>query len=226
MPTVVITGANRGIGLEFARRFAADRWQVHAAVRDPDRATELKALDGDVTVHPVDVTSDSQVRDFADGLGGAPVDILINNAGVIGPRGQTLDDMDFGAWVEVLRVNALSPVRVLGALLPNLEAGGRKLVVNITSRMGSIGASGGGSYIYRSSKAALNAAMHNIALDLDGRGLTIVMVHPGWVSTDMGGASAPVTPQESVAGILKLVDGLGPANSGRFFDYQGEPIPW
>jgi NAD(P)-dependent dehydrogenase (short-subunit alcohol dehydrogenase family) len=224
-PTVVITGANRGIGLEFARRFAADGWRVHAAVRDPARAADLKALDGDVTIHQVDVTSDSQVRDFADSLGGAPVDILINNAGVMGPRGLTLEDMDFGAWVEVLRVNALSPVRVLGALLPNLEAGGRKLVVNITSRMGSIGASGGGSYIYRSSKAALNAAMRNIALDLDGR-LTIIMFHPGWVSTDMGGAGAPVTPQESVAGMLALIDGFGPADSGRFLDYQGEAIPW
>lgn len=226
MPTVVITGANRGIGLEFARRFAADRWQVHAAVRDPDTAGDLDALDGEVVVHPVDVTSDLQVREFADSLSGAPVDLLINNAGVIGPRGLTLDDMDFGAWVEVMRVNALSPVRMLGALLPNLEAGGRKMVVNLTSRMGSIGEAGGGSYLYRSSKAALNAAMKNIALDLAARGITIVMVHPGWVSTDMGGSSAPVTPKESVAGILSLIDSLGPGDTGRFFDYRGEPIPW
>lgn len=225
-PTVVITGANRGIGLEFARRFGADRWRVHAAVRDPDSAEDLKALDGDVVVHPVDVTSDLQVREFADSLAGAPVDLLINNAGIIGPRGLTLDDMDFGAWVEVLRVNVLSPVRMLGALLPNLEAGGRKMVVNITSRMGSIGTAGGGSYVYRSSKAALNAAMKNIALDLADRGLTVVMIHPGWVSTDMGGASAPVTPEDSVTGMLSLIDSLGPSDTGRFFDYQGETIPW
>ncbi len=226
MPTVVITGASRGLGLEFARRFAADGWRVHAAVRDPAKAKDLQSLKGDVAVHPVDVTSDLQVREFADGLDGAPVDLLINNAGITGPRGLTLEDMDFGAWVEVMRVNALSPVRMLGALLPNLEAGDRKMVVNVTSRMGSIGAAGGGSYLYRSSKAALNAAMRNIALDLAGKGITIVMVHPGWVSTDMGGKSAPVTPKASVAGMLALIDRIDPGQSGGFFDYQGEPIPW
>lgn len=226
VPTAVVTGANRGIGLAFARRLAADGWRVHALARDPARAADLAALRGDVAVHAVDVTSDSQVRDFADGLAGAPIDLLVNNAGIIGPRGLTLEDMDYGAWVEVMRVNALSPVRLLGALLPNLEAGRRKLVVNVTSRMGSIEAAGGGSYLYRSSKAALNAAMRNIALDLAGRGITIVMVHPGWVSTDMGGASAPVTPTDSVAGMMRLIERLTPADSGCFFDYRGAAIPW
>lgn len=226
VPTVVITGANRGIGLAFARRFAGDGWRVHAAVRDPARAADLRALPGDVAVHPVDVTSDAQVAALADALGGAPVDLLINNAGIGGPRGLTLDTMDFDAWGEVLRVNALAPVRVLGALLPNLEAGRRKLVVNISSRMGSIEAAGGGGYLYRSSKAALNAAMRNIALDLAGRGLTIIMVHPGWVATDMGGAGAPVSPEDSVAGMLALIDRLTPGDNGRFFDYRGETIPW
>jgi NAD(P)-dependent dehydrogenase (short-subunit alcohol dehydrogenase family) len=226
MPTVLITGANRGIGLEFARQYAADGWRVHAACRDPGKAAELKAVKGDVRPHALDVTDEAQIGALAKALAGEPIDILINNAGVRG-LGDSFGSTEVAGWLETLRVNAVAPIRVSEGLISNLERGQRKLIVNITSRLGSIAEnSSGGSYAYRSSKAALNMAAKSMSVDLKGRGITVVVFHPGWVQTDMGGSGAPVTPPESVAGMRAKIAKLTAADSGHFFNYTGQPIPW
>jgi NAD(P)-dependent dehydrogenase (short-subunit alcohol dehydrogenase family) len=226
MPTVLVTGANRGIGLEFVRQYAAEGWRVHAACRDPGKAAELKGIKGDVRLHALDVTDDKQIAALAKSLVGEPIDILVNNAGVRG-LGDSFGSTEVAGWLETLRVNAIAPIRVSEGLISNLERGQRKLIVNITSRLGSIAEnSSGGSYAYRSSKAALNMAAKSMSVDLRGRGITVVVFHPGWVQTDMGGSGAPVTPTESVSGMRAKIATLTAADSGSFFNYNGQPISW
>lgn len=225
MPTVLITGAARGLGLEFARQYAADGWTVHACARDPDAAA-LAAIGGDVHRHRLDVTSAQDAADLAAALKGTPIDILINNAGIYGQRGDDWSATDYDVWAETLAVNVLSPFRVAAALMDNVAASDKRMIANISSRMGSITEGGGGAYVYKSSKAALNAAMVNLAQDVAGKGVTILCLHPGWVQTDMGGASASLTPVESVTGVRKVLAGAGPGDSGRFLNYDGSEIPW
>jgi len=226
MPTALITGCNRGIGLEFVRQYAADGWRVLATCRDPGGARELAAIFGDVKIHALDVTDADQVAALAKSLAGEPVDLLINNAGVGGP------DDEFGktpanAWLEVLRVNAIAPLHVAEQFIGNLESGARKLIVNITSRMGSIADNNsGGSYIYRTSKAALNMVAKSMAQDLKARRMIVVVFHPGWVKTDMGGPHALIPPKTSVAGMRAKIAALTPADSGKFFNYDGQRLPW
>ena len=226
MPTVLITGANRGIGLEFVRSFAADGWRVHAGCRIPEKAKKLKAIAGDVTCHHADVTDGLQVANFARDLSDEPIDLLINHAGVYGPRGGS-GKIDFDAWGEVFEVNTIAPLRVAKRFLEQVSKSERKQIVNISSRMGSIAENtGGGEYIYRSSKAALNMVVKSLSIDLAGRGITVVAFHPGWVQTDMGGPGAAITPEESVAGMRRVIESLTPANTGRFFAYDSSDIPW
>lgn len=226
MPTVMITGSNRGIGLEFVRQYAGEGWRVLATCRTPRNAKELSAIAGDVTVHALDVADDYQVAALAKTLVDEPIDILINNAGV------NVEEDSFGRtpandWLELLRVNTIAPLHVAEQFIGHLEKGQRRLIVNISSRMGSIADnSGGGSYIYRSSKAALNMVAKSMAQDLKPRRMTVVVFHPGWVKTDMGGRNATVTPKASVAGMRAKIAQLTPADSGRFFNYDGQPIPW
>ncbi|MFQ5783972.1 MAG: SDR family oxidoreductase [Alphaproteobacteria bacterium] len=231
MPSILITGANRGLGLEFARQYAAAGWRVHASCRDPERAETLAALaadaDGRVTLHRLDVADPAQIAALADGLRGATIDLLLNNAGVYGGERKTLGDIDYERWVETLGINALAPLRVSEALLEQVARGDRRQLVFISSRMGSMAENTeGGSYVYRSSKAALNAVVRSLACDLAGRGFTVVCFHPGWVATDMGSARAPLTPAASVAGMRAVIERLTPADNGGFFNYDGTKVPW
>lgn len=226
MPSVLITGANRGIGLEFARQYAADGWRVFATCRDPDAAGELRAVSGDISVHRLNVIDAGQIAALAGELAGEAIDLLINNAGISGRGGSAFGRIDYGVWEDTMRVNALAPALVTEAFAPHLERGDRKCVVAISSRLGSISEMGGGYLIYGTSKAALNAAMKTLAADLRGRGITVAVLHPGWVATDMGGAGAPVSAEASVAAMRGIIAGLGPSDSGRFFDYGGDEIPW
>lgn len=225
MPTVLVTGANRGIGLEFVRSFAADGWRVHACARNVEKAKEVRALEGDIACHKLDVTNGLKVASLARSMTEEPVDVLINNAGLRGPK-SGFGDTDYEAWASVLQVNTLAPLRMVERFAKLIERSERKLVVNISSILGSISESGGGDYIYRSSKAALNMVTKTLASDLEGRGVTVVCFHPGWVRTDMGGSSADITPQDSVAGMRKSIEGLGAADSGKFFNYDGTPLQW
>ncbi len=226
MPTTLITGANRGIGLTFTRSFAKDGWSVHACCRNPDKAKELKAVKGSVAVHRLDVTDGLQVASLARELSDTPIDILINNAGRYGPR-KGFGETDYDDWLEVLKINTLAPMRLVERFVEHVARSDRKLIVNLSSTLGSIANNNsGGSYIYRSSKAALNMVIKGLSVDLEPRGITIVAFHPGWVRTDMGGPEATVDPEVSVAGMRKVIDRFGPQDSGGFFSYDGSHLPW
>jgi NAD(P)-dependent dehydrogenase (short-subunit alcohol dehydrogenase family) len=231
MATVLITGANRGLGLEFSRQYAGDGWQVVAASRHPSGPRELQALanaSGDkVRLVALDVTDGASVRKAAQELHGTAIDLLINNAGTAGVQGQTTGKVDYENWRRVLDVNTLGPVRVVEAFLDLVARSDRRVMVTITSNMGSLtDNTSGGSIAYRTSKAAVNMAMRSIAADLARRGITCVVINPGWVKTDMGGAGAPLTAEESVAGMRQLIARLTQGDSGKFFNYDGREHPW
>jgi NAD(P)-dependent dehydrogenase (short-subunit alcohol dehydrogenase family) len=226
MPTALITGAGRGIGLELARQYLADGWRVHGTVRSDAAAAGLNGLTGDVHAHVMDVTRQEDVDRIAAALSGEPIDLLINNAGIYGPRGLSPQEMDYDAWAEVFQVNTLAPFRVSAAFTPHVARSDRRLIMCVSSRQGSIELADGGLYIYGSSKAALNAAMRHLAFDLRGQGVSVVVMHPGWVRTDMGRDVAPLSTEESVTGMRNVIDGLGLEDTGRFFNYDGSEIPW
>lgn len=222
--SVLLTGSNRGIGLEFARQLAARGDRVVATCRDPESAHELVELD--VEVERLDVSDADDVARIADLFSDRPLDLLLNNAG-IGVRHRGLGELDYEQIETFFRVNAMAPLRLAEALLPALRRGDERLIVSLTSRMGSIADnSSGGSYAYRASKAALNMITRSLAIDLRDEGFRCVVLHPGWVQTAMGGGSAPVTTEESVRGMLKVIDGLDDEETGSFFDFTGETLPW
>ena len=225
MPVVLVTGANRGIGLEFARQYLVDGWRVIATVRDPKRADALRSLPGKAEIHALDVTDLAATARLGEKLRQDAIDVVIANAGVTGPRDMAVREIDAAAWGEVFRVNTMAPLALAGAFAEALGRGGQKKAVAISSRLGSIGENNdGGMYVYRSSKAALNAVWRSFALD--NPGLIAAVLHPGWVRTDMGGEAAPIAPPESVAGMRRVIAGLARQDSGRFFSYDGTPLPW
>ncbi len=220
MATACITGANRGIGLELARRLAERGDEVIAACRTT--SDELAGLQVEV-VEGVDVTDDAAVARFADTLGDRGIDLLINNAGIL--ASESLNHLDFDSIRRQLEVNALGPLRVTAALRPNLGRGSK--VALITSRMGSIeDNSSGGSYGYRMSKAALNMAGRSLARDLEGAGVAVIILHPGFVRTRMTGGQGNLDPSESARGLLERIDQLTLATTGSFWHANGEPLPW
>lgn len=226
-PTVLITGASRGLGLEFARQYASQGWRVIATCRQPKTAKALAALKGDVRMRVLDVTDPVQVRSLARALKSEAIDLLISNAGIYGPRKQSFGQVDIEAWHQVFHTNVMGPMMIAEALADHVARGERKTIVALTSMMGSISENqSGGSYIYRSSKAALNMVMKGLSLTLKPRKITVVMLHPGWVRTDMGGASAHLGVEESVTAMRRVISGLKPADNGRFFNYDGREISW
>jgi NAD(P)-dependent dehydrogenase (short-subunit alcohol dehydrogenase family) len=228
--TFLITGANRGIGLELTRQAVAREDHVIATCRRPDDAGALRELRGrhpeSIEVHELDVASDGSVATLVATLGDRAIDVLINNAGIYGGDAQTLTDTDYAAWSETLAVNTLAPFRVTAALLPALRRSHRPRVLTVSSEMGSLAGKSTGAYAYRSSKAAVNKVMQVLAEELRNEGIAVILAHPGWVSTDMGGCSAPVSPQESAGGLLALVDRMTLEDSGRFLAWTGEELPW
>ena len=229
MPSILITGANRGLGLEFVRQYAGAGWRVFATARNPDRARELADLavgQPSISVHPLEVTDAASVRSLARELAQEPLDTLICNAGVMGPAAQDLGAIDFDGMLETLNINAVAPLRIAEAFVENVAKSQRKLIVGITSGMGSIADSSGGDYAYRASKAALNMSFHNLALDLRSRGIISVVINPGWVQTDMGGSNAPVAVGDSIAAMRRVFDKVTISDSGKFLDYKGGTWAW
>lgn len=227
---IAITGASRGIGLELVRQWAARGAKVLAAAREPLQATELQALakrlPERVHVHRCDVTGEADVAAFARAYEGVPVDVLVNNAGVMGSR-EPLARVDLADVSKTFEANAVGPLRVTRALLPNLRIGSRKLVLHLSSKMASISDNGsGGYYAYRMSKVALNMMSKSLAVDLEPEGISSVVVHPGWVQTSMGGPHAPVSVEASAAALIELATTLDRSASGSFIDWTGRPIPW
>lgn len=230
MATILIAGANRGLGLEFTRQYAAAGERVIAACRAPDRADTLTALaassKGRITVHPLDVTDEASVQALKDVIHDKPIDIVIANAGVYGGNRQRWRDMDFGSWMRTLAVNTLGPLRVAQITHDNLKAGKAKLFTALTSGMGSNADGGGGMLAYRTSKAALNKLLSTLAADWRGDGIIAVPISPGWAKTDMGGPDAPLSAEESVASMRRVFARLSLADSGRLLNYDGSSLFW
>jgi NAD(P)-dependent dehydrogenase (short-subunit alcohol dehydrogenase family) len=229
MPTVLITGANRGLGLEFCRQYADKDWNVIACCRNPGQADELKGIGqryGSVQVEALDVARLDQIDSLSKKLSDTSIDVLINNAGVYGDH-HGFGQLDYQAWLSTLVINTQAPMKMAEAFLPQIKRGSKKLIVNISSLMGSISDNGsGGSILYRSSKAALNAAMKSLSIDLRDQGIGVLILHPGWVKTDMGGANALIDSKTSVGGMCAVIDGFTLAQSGAFIKYDGKPMPW
>jgi NAD(P)-dependent dehydrogenase (short-subunit alcohol dehydrogenase family) len=231
MPVALITGANRGLGLEFTRQYLSDGWRIFAACRVPACANELQRLakkpDGELDIVAMDVTDAKSVRAAAVQAGDARIDLLINCAGITGASGQRVGKIDYGSWAHVLDVNTMGPLRVIESFLDKIAQSQRRLVVTITSGMGSLADNtSGGSIAYRTSKAAVNMVTRSAAIDLAPKRITCAVINPGWVKTDMGGPNATLTPRESVTAMRRLIEKVGPDQSGKFFHYDGTEYPW
>lgn len=218
MPTILITGAGRGLGRELARQYAEDGWRVIGTVRKP-----VADLPESLTL---DVAKTADARRLSSQLRGVAIDVLWCNAGIIGKRGNRFGSFDYADWEEILRVNLLGAAAVIEALVENVAASGRKTVCVMSSRLGSIAQASGETLPYATSKAALNLLAKGLAATLAPRGITVVALSPGWVKTDMGGASAPLTAEASVRGLRRVIDGLQPGDSGRFLAHDGSAIAW
>ncbi len=228
MTTVLITGANRGIGLEHVRQFAEKGYRIHACCRDPEGADALQELakdsDGKIEIHRFDQSKPEDAARLAAEID-EPIDILFNNAG-INAGGRSFDNASDG-MAETFDVNVTGVLRLTEALTGHVARSDKKIIANQSSKMGSIEDNGsGGVYAYRASKAALNMVSKSLAHDLKDKGITVVALHPGWVQTDMGGPNALITPEESVRGEQAILEHLTPAKSGGFFNYDGETLPW
>jgi NAD(P)-dependent dehydrogenase (short-subunit alcohol dehydrogenase family) len=232
MKTTLITGANRGIGLEFVRQYAADGWRVLACSRHPEKSTALNKLAAQspelIKIHALDVADPAQIDQLGQALATESIDLLLNNAGIY-PDSDKNDfgHTDYAEWMQAFRINTMAPLKMAETFAPHIARSKQKTIVTITSKMGSISDnSSGGSYLYRSSKAAVNMVIKSLAIDLKPNGITAVVFHPGWVKTDMGGPSAMISAEKSVSGIRNMIAKLTLADSGKFFAYDGAEIPW
>jgi NAD(P)-dependent dehydrogenase (short-subunit alcohol dehydrogenase family) len=232
MSNILVTGSNRGLGLEWVRQYAGLGWRVYATCRFPEQANELQKLAAQhdtISIHQLDVTYPDHIQQLAKDLHGTPLDILVNNAGVYYERWgkDKLGTIDYEAWLETLNVNTLGMLRVTEALRSNLARSQKRLVVAVTSRMGSIEEiKTSNDYAYRSSKTALNSVIKGLSYELEPLGIGILLVHPGWVRTRMGGSEGLFSVEQSVNNMRRLVEGFKSADSGRFYRYDGAIIPW
>lgn len=232
MPNLLITGTNRGIGLEFSKQYAETGWRVFACCRHPGKADALKQLaaqhPGSLSLHALDVADFDQIEGLAAELAGEKIDLLVNNAGIYadtfrGGFGAT----DYQAWLRAFCVNTTAPLKMAETFASQIAQSQQKKIVCISSKMGSIAENtSGGCYLYRSSKAALNMVVKSLSIDLAPRGLLTAALHPGWVQTDMGGPNALITTQQSVAGMRQVIEQLTSQQSGGFYAYDGKEIPW
>lgn len=223
MSTVLITGAARGLGLDFVKRYAAKGWKVHACARTPDALSGVK---GDIHPHKLEVTDYAAVKALAAKLKGEAIDVLICNAGISGKEATVLGSLDPAVWRETFEVNALAPLMMAESFADHVASSRDRKLVAISSRLGSITFADNGRYSYRASKAALNMEWKGLSIDLASKGVICVVLHPGWVQTDMGGSAATLTIEQSVPAMVKVIDGLKPADNGRFLNYDGTELPW
>lgn len=232
MKTLLITGANRGIGLEFCKQYAADGWRVLACCRDPSKADSLNKLAARypdlIQLHALTVTDHEQIEQLARTLADESIDLLINNAGVYPAADKRgFGHTDYAEWMDAFIINTMAPLKMVEAFVQQIMRSKLKLIVTITSQMGSIDDNGsGGSYLYRSSKAAANMVVKSLAVDLKEKGITSVAFNPGWVKTDMGGPNAMISVEQSVSDMRKVIASLTPADTGKFIGNDGVVIPW
>lgn len=229
MAVVLITGANRGIGLALVKAYASRRDKVFAAVRRTSNRVELDAFAASqpnwVEVIEMDVADSADIGRARRKLEAEPIDVLINNAGIGGPDRQSATDMDFDGLAETLAVNSIAPLRIANAFLPNVKAAKGK-IITLSSQMGSMQSASSDSLAYRVSKAAVNRLMRGLATELKPQGIPVLTVHPGWVRTEMGGDGAQLKPEESAAGLLKLIEKLDIGSTGRFLAWNGKELAW
>ncbi len=231
LSTCIITGANRGIGFELVHTYLkTNNWRVHACCRDLDGAEPLKVLKQEfgerLELHSLDVTRETSIRNFALSLKDKQIDLLLNNAGIMGGDRQSALDMDFEQWRLAFDVNTMAPLRMLQALISNLKQSRKPKVVTISSQMGSLAREGQGNISYRSTKAALNKAMQTVSQELREDGIIVALIHPGWVRTDMGGLNGEISVEESAQGIVTVISSLELSDTGRFLKWTGEDHPW
>lgn len=229
MKTTLITGANRGIGLEFSRQLADDGWCVLACSRNPEKSDALNKLAAEypeqITLYALDVTDHGQIKRLAQTLTDKSIDLLINNAGVC--PSTKFGHTDYEAWAHAFLVNTMAPLRIAEAFITQITRSSRKIIVIITSKMGSIADnSHGGSYIYRSSKSAVNMVVKSLSIDLRSSDIISVLLHPGWARTDMGGPNGLISVEQSVSGMLSVIREFTLADSGKFIAYDGQIVPW
>jgi len=225
---VLITGANRGIGLEFTKQYAQDGWNVLACCRDIQHASALQALASahiNIRLLPLDVTDFAQIDALALQLKNEMIDVLINNAGIY-PE-SNLGDVDTEHWLEAFKINSIAPLKMATAFTAHIAKSKLKKIATLSSKMGSMGDNtSGGSYIYRSTKAAANMVMKSLSIDLQSAGIAVVTLHPGWVLTDMGGSNALIDTQTSVTGLRKVITNANLNNTGKFIAFDGKEIDW
>jgi NAD(P)-dependent dehydrogenase (short-subunit alcohol dehydrogenase family) len=230
MTTVLITGANKGIGLELTRQLAARGDDVIACCRNPDAADDLNALanEASVTVHGVQVGDADSVAALKQAIGDQPIDVLINNAGAAGPapEQQSALQMDFDGWMDTFAINTMAPMRMVQTFHENLKSGNNPKAVTITSQMGALDLNMPVMYAYCSSKAAVNKIMRMMSAELANDGVAVTLIHPGWVKTDMGGPGADITAEESAAGIISVIDNASLETTGSFYKWNGEAHAW
>ena len=229
--TILITGANRGIGLEMVKYSVDQGWRIFACCRNPHNADSLfniaKLSNGQISVHIADMQELSTLQALSYELRNEPIDMLINNAGIYGSDKNKFGSVDVDSWLQTFQVNSIAPLKMVEAFSEQLFMGKQKLVACMSSKMGSMADNGyGNSYIYRSSKAALNAVVKSLSIDLKQQGIICVALHPGWVKTDMGGPNAEITTRECVEQLFNHLSLLTIEDSGRFIDIDGSDIPW
>ena len=226
MSRVLITGASRGVGAELARQYAAAGDEVIACVRDPDAIPGIEDVRDKVTLVQMDTGSPDSIAAAAAAIGDGAIDVLINNAGAVGGTRQSVDDLDLEEWHRSLDVNTIGPLLIARAFKPNLAASGDGKLMNVTSQLAASTWPMGGMYIYSTTKAGLSKIAQALAIDWKDEPITVALMHPGWVKTDMGGPHAAITPEESASGIRAVIAGLTKADSGKFYKWDGEIHAW
>jgi len=230
MPTILITGCNRGIGLELTKHFSKANYKIHACCRTPETSGELQSLassNSNITIHKLDVSNHNEIEQLAKTLKGEAIDILLNNAGIYGKTPASFGNIDYKNWEEVFKINTIAPMKMAESFIDNIVASDLKIIANISSKVGSIADnSSGGSYTYRSSKTALNMVTKSLSVDLADKGITAIALHPGWVKTDMGGPNALIDTKKSVSGLAAIILSTDLSKSGKFFNYDGSEISW
>ncbi len=230
MATILVTGANRGLGIEFVEQYLNEGNDVIATYRNENSSMDLIEMGNErsnLKILQLDVSSNKSLNSFAENLGDSPIDIFINNAGVYGPRNSSFGNVDEENWIPAIKINAIAPILLTQLIIKNIRSGADKKLIYITSKMGSIDDNkGGGAYVYRSSKTALNAVVKSLSVDLENEGIVVALIHPGWVKTDMGGPNALIERDTSVRGMTEVISNLDITSTGNFYNYDGSIIPW
>lgn len=231
MGTILITGANRGLGLEFCRQYVTKGWTVLACCRNPEQAQALKELQTKffdlIQIHSLDLNDFQSIENLARTLSSVSIDVLLSNAGLYGSDRNRLGDIDYENWGMVLKVNALAALKLAECFLPHVSVSDQKKMVFVSSKMGSLADNTSGKcYIYRSSKSALNAIVKSLSYDLKPHSVSVMLLHPGWVKTDMGGPNALIDVSESVSKSQTLIEDLSLQKTGQYIEYNGKKIPW